>query len=96
MVCIAPPRVSRATVRCRHASWSPRAGFVVAVGIGLVLGVLSAWFDSLPIDAPLIVLVAMANAVGSWLFDRPVYARHITYLWGSTIRTWDGLLAAPA
>jgi hypothetical protein len=45
----------------------PRAGYATAVAIGLVLGILSAWFDSLPVDTPLIVLVAMANAVGPWL-----------------------------
>ena len=45
----------------------PGGGYVVAIGIGLILGILSAWFDSLPIDTPLIVLVAMANAVGPWL-----------------------------
>ena len=45
----------------------PGAPLLVAVVIGVVLGVLSAWFDSLPVDTPLIVLVAMANAVGPWL-----------------------------
>ena len=43
------------------------APLLVAAVIGVVLGVLSAWFDSLPVDTPLIVLVAMANAVGPWL-----------------------------
>jgi hypothetical protein len=44
-----------------------RAGYAAAIAIGLMLGILSAWFDSLPVDTPLIVLVAMANAVGPWL-----------------------------
>jgi len=40
---------------------------IVAVVIGVVLGTMSWWFDRLPVDSPLIVLVAMANAGGPWM-----------------------------
>lgn len=37
------------------------------LGLGLALGLFSSIGDSLPIENPLIVLVAMANAAGPWL-----------------------------
>jgi hypothetical protein len=49
------------------ADSSSRRAFVIAVVVGLALGFLSAWFDSLPVDTPLKVLASMANAVGPWL-----------------------------
>jgi hypothetical protein len=54
------------TLTAMSRGW-PGGGILSAIGIGMALGVMSAWFDSLPIDTPLIVLVAMANAVGPWL-----------------------------
>jgi len=46
---------------------SNRTSLAIAVALGFALGLFSLLGDGLPIDAPTIVLVALANAAGPWL-----------------------------
>ena len=44
-----------------------RTSFAVALALGVALGLFSLFGDGLPVDTPMIVLVALANAASPWL-----------------------------
>jgi hypothetical protein len=46
---------------------SNRTSLAIALALGVALGLLSLLGDGLPVDTPMIVLVALANAASPWL-----------------------------